>query len=347
MFLSKRALRQLGHAEVGARHRFDMMVSDNDGLLRESIGIGAGINIRSSTEAVAHLSLFLRSRGIYVLGDDRAFVRGRFWFYVVASRFVLPAADRWFSACQNSTGGGEDVLAADTLPATLRAPRQTCLERVDWTARARDRILAVVAADLIPFYMDMFLLQMSGAFDALAQVTAHGLGVHVKRTSPSWRTKTWLDALASSHASLAALMAPGSPHRDALEIISLLRNSIHDSGLPMFGLASSIHGPTRTMARTPRGSYAARTFSEAIERLGGGEAWGVHTLIAGTTTSDPLVFIDQALVGGLKAMNALMTVTPVEAFPGVDPTRLRDGSSAASAIVGLVGPPPWGAGGAL
>lgn len=323
---AQEALRQLGYAEVGARHRFDMIVSDSAALLREPVGIGGRINIRSSAEAVAHLSLFLRSRGIYVLGDDRAYVQGRFWFYVVASRVVLPAADRWFSACQNSTGAGEDVLASDTLPATLRALGQTCLERVDWTVRARDQVLSVIAADLIPFYLDMFLLQMSGAFDALAQVTAQGLGVHVQRTSPSWRTKKWLDALASSHSSFAAVMAPGSPHRDALEIISLLRNSIHDSGLPTFGMASSIHGPTRTTVRTPRGSYAARAFSEAIDRLGGKEAWGVQTLIPGTTTIDPLVFIDQSLVAGLKAMNALMTVTPVEAFPGVDPTRLRDGS---------------------
>lgn len=131
-------------------------------------------------------------------------------------------------------------------------------------------------------------------------------------------------------------MAPGSPHRDAVEIISLLRNSIHDSGLPTFGMASSIHGPTRTTARTPRGSYAARAFSEAVDRLGGNEAWGVQTLIPGTTTIDPLIFIDQALVAALKALNALMTVTPVEAFPDVDPTKLRDGSRSDS------GPPgPW------
>jgi len=321
------ALRQLGYAEVGARHRFDMMVSDSAQLLREPVGIGARINIRSSTEAVAHLSLFLRSRGSYVLGDDRAYVRDRFWFYVVASRVALPAADRWFSACQISTGEGEDVLAADALPATLRALGQTCLERVDWAVRSRDQVLSVSSADLIPFCLDMFLLQMSGAFDALAQVTAHGLGIHVKSTSPSWRTKRWLEELVGSHPSLAAVMRPGSPHRDALEIVSLLRNSIHDSGLPTFGMASSIHGPTQTTVRTPRGSYAARTFSEAIDRLGGKEAWGVQTLIPGTTTIDPLVFMDRALVAALKALNALMTLTPFHTFPSVDPTKLRDGSS--------------------
>jgi hypothetical protein len=320
------ALRQLGYAEVGSRHRFDMLVSDSFDLLREPFGVGDRINIRSSREAVAHLSLFLRSRGVFVLGDDRAFAQGRFWFYLVASRVVLPAADRWFSGCQVSTGLGEDALAADALPATLRALGQTCLERVDWAVRARDQVLSVVAADLIPFYLDIFLLQLSGAFDALAQVTAQALGVHVKRSSPSWRTKEWLKELAISHPALAAVMALGSPHRDVLEIISLLRNSIHESGLPTIGMATTIHGAARTTVRTPRGSYAAPLFKDAVDRLGGAEAWGVQTLIPGTTTIDPLAFIDRALVGSLRALNALMAATPVGAFPNVDPQRLRDGS---------------------
>jgi len=252
------AFRQLGYAEVGSRRRFDMFVSDGLALLQEPFGLGARINIRSSKEAVAQLSLFLRSRDVFVLGDDRAYVRGHFWFYVVASRVVVPAADRWFSACQISTGPGEDVLAADALPATLRALGQTCLERVNWAIRARDQVLSVAAADLIPLFLDMFLLQMSGAFDALAQVTAQALGVGVKGTSPSWRTKRWLNDLATCHPGLAAVMTSGSPHRDALEIVSLLRNSIHESGLPTVGMASTVHGPTRTTVRTPRGTYAAQ-----------------------------------------------------------------------------------------
>ncbi len=320
------ALRQLGYAQVASQHRFDMLVSDSSDLLREPFGVGNRINIRSSREAVAQLSLFLRSKGVFVLGDDRAYVRGRFWFYLVASRAVLPAADRWFSGCQVSTGVGEDALAADALPATLRALGQTCLERVEWAVRARDRVLSVVAADLIPFYLDMFLLQLSGAFDALAQVTAQGLGVYARLRSPSWRTKEWLKELAISHPALAAVMALGSPHRDVLEIISLLRNSIHGSGLPTMGMAATIHAARRTTVRTPRGSYAAPRFKDAVDRLGGADAWGVQTLIPGTTTVDPLAFIDEALVGSLRALNALMAATPVEAFPNVNPSQLRDGS---------------------
>ena len=206
---------------------------------------------RSSAEAAAQLSLFLRSRGIFALGDGTALTfEARLWFYVVASRVVIPAADRWFSACQVSSAD-EDVLDSDTLPTTLRALGQTCLERVNWAVRSRDQVLSVVDSDLIPFYLDAFLLQMSGAFDALAHVTARGLGVHVNRVSPSWRTLRWLDALRTSNPGLAALMDPGSAHRDTIEIVSLLRNSIHDSGLPAVGISTSIHGPTRTTVRSP------------------------------------------------------------------------------------------------
>ena len=54
--------------------------------------------------------------------------------------------------------------------------------------------------------------------------------------------------------------------------------------------------------------------------------WGVQTLIPGTTTIDPLAFIDRALVEALRALNALMAATPVETFPDVNLAKLRDGS---------------------
>jgi hypothetical protein len=323
---AEEALRQLGHTNIGAEHRIDMVVSDSPHLLSAPYGIGGRTNIRSSKEAVAQLSLFLRSRQYFLLGDNQAFVRNRLWFYIVASRAAVPAGDRWFSGCQVSTGSADDVMAPDADPATLRALGQTCLERVGWAIRARDLVLSVVAVDLIPFYLDMFLLQMSGAFDAAAQVASDGLGVHLQRESPSWRKKRWLQELAKSHPSLAGAMQPGSPDRDALEVISLLRNSIHESGLPTIGMSTHIHGPTRTTVRTPRGLYAARTFADAIARLGGQELWGVETVSPGMTTIDPLRFVDHALVGGLRALNTIMRETPVERFPGVNPMTLRDGS---------------------
>ena len=290
--------------------------------MRAPQGLDDRANVRSSKEALGLLSLFLRSRNIIDLGDDRAFIRSRFWFYLASSRAVLPASGRWFSGCQLATGL-EDPLADDSQPPSLRELGQTCLERVNWAIRARDQVLSNVANYEIPFYLDMFLLQLSGAFDALAQVTSLALNVQTTSRSVSWRTKRWLDDLALVHLPLATMMAEGSPHRDALDVIALLRNSIHESGLPTIGLATAVRGPTITTVRTPRGKYSSRTFKDAIDRLGGADEWGIRTIIRGATIIDPLIFVDHALVSGLRAINALMDATPVESFSNVDPTNLR------------------------
>jgi hypothetical protein len=316
-------LRQLGYGSFAANHRFDLVVSDSPQLLKDPVGLQGRVNIRSSAEAVAQLALLLRSRGNFALADDRAFHPGRNWFYILGSRFVLPASSRWFSGCQLSSKG-EDPLADDALPPTIRALGQKALERIEWSLRARDHILWSYSQDLIVFYLDILLLQLCGAFDAVAQVTASGLNVHLESGSPSWRKPAWRDKLAKSHSALAAVMAPQSPYSDALEIVSLLRNSIHEGGLPAIGMRDG--QLTKTVVRTPQGPRAAPRFGAAIERRGGEEVWGIERVRSGTSMIDPLKFVERAIVESLRALNAIMVSTPVEEFPNVDTTQLRDGN---------------------
>lgn len=72
------ALRQLGYANVAAQDRFHLFVSDSTMLSHHPSGVAAGVNVRRSAEAVAHLALFLRSREIYSLGDRWAYAQNRF-----------------------------------------------------------------------------------------------------------------------------------------------------------------------------------------------------------------------------------------------------------------------------
>jgi hypothetical protein len=317
------ALRQLGTARVAANERFDMLVTDSPELLAGPFGLRPVINIRSSAEAVSSLALFLRSRDQFTLGEPRAYVRTSFWFYLVASRAAMPAASRWFSACQASTGDVDDITGPDVVAPSLRSLGQTALERVNWALRSRDKVLSAVD-DSIPFYLDMFLLQISAAFDATAHVVATGLDSHVPRVDPKWRSSRWLDELSKRHSGLADVMAQESEHRDVLDIISLPRNSIHGNGLPSFGGGLGPHGSARPAVRTPQGSFASAKFHSAVNRRGGPEYWGITSMRPGATLIDPLVFVDRALVGALRALNALMDKTPVESFPNVDPIQLRD-----------------------
>lgn len=79
-------VRQLGFSEIASARRIDLFVSDSELLLNNSAKAAERVNIRTVEESVAHLALFLRSRGHFDLGEAEAFVGSRFWFYVVASR---------------------------------------------------------------------------------------------------------------------------------------------------------------------------------------------------------------------------------------------------------------------
>lgn len=312
------ALRQLGLAQISADNNFALFVTDSEQLLTAPFQLGARIDIRSSREAASLVSLHLRSSGRYELGSPSPY-GGRFWFYVIGSRAVLPASSAWFSACQLSTGAGEDVLSADDEPASLRALGQTTMERIDWTLRARDMLLFDSGADVVPFDLDTFLFQLSGAFDAAAQAITKGLGLS---GSPGWRKRPWRDRLTSRYPTFEEVLSPESEHYDAIEILSLPRNTIHDGGMPRLDIQEGMHRPPRVALRIPRGRYAPRLLA-AIERRGGPERWGFQPVIPGTTVIDPLVFVERCLVAGLGALNALMDATPIEEFPQVQVEQLR------------------------
>jgi hypothetical protein len=306
-------LRELGYTEVAHECRFDLLVTDSEFLLSGPFKTAERLNIRSTKDAVALVALLLRSRGICTLGDSEAFVQGSFWFYLVAARATLPASASWFRACVLSSGdrGG---LELDAEKPSLAFLAQMTYERIDWAIRTRDTLLTT--DELQPYYLDTFLFQIIGAFDTVAQVAHLALGLSSEDGgNPSWRTKRWLRELAKHSPDLAAVVAEKTAHGDALEIIGLLRNTIHEGGLPTIDMNIGFSSRSLTTVRTPRGGYAARSFKESIERLGGPGAWGIHEITTGVTTLAPKEFVDRALVASLGALNALMHATPTEMFP--------------------------------
>jgi hypothetical protein len=168
----------------------------------------------------------------------------------------------------------------------------------------------------------MFLLQICGAFDAVAKVAHSGLGVADDVDSASWRKPRWMKDLSAVCPELARVIEPGTQHRAVLDLVSLLRNSVHESGLPPIGMHMGPFTDPLTTVRTPRGPYPSRIFHHSIDVAGGAETWGVQEVITGMSTIDPRTAIDRALVGSLAALNALMAATPVERFPNVEPDNL-------------------------
>ena len=315
------ARRQLGVATWAKDYEISLLVTDSPILLAEPFQLGVGTNLRSARDSLAIVAQLERGHGRYDLGDPAAY-GGPVWFYLIGSRTVPPLADRWFSACQASTGLGEDVLAPDAAAPTLRALAQTALERVDWVLRTRDLLAAAADTAVMPLHLDTILVQLSAAFDAVAWVTSYGLNVKAKSGSPSWRNSAWKHQLATKYESFVPLLEPGSVTADAIEILSLPRNSIHSAGMPRLGMARAPFLPARTAVRIPRGRHANRLV-EAVLRQGGLSAWGMEQVLPGSHVLDPLVFSEKCVTTALKAFNAIIEATPLEQFPDAGGKELR------------------------
>lgn len=114
--------------------------------------------------------------------------------------------------------------------------------------------------------------------------------------------------------SLAEAVDPGTSGADTLTILRLLRNTVHEAGLP----ALAVGPPGRrqsTLAGLPRA--ASQQILEAADRRGGREAWGLQELLPGRLHAEPGILLERIVPAAMALLNDLMTSTPVEELSGV------------------------------
>jgi hypothetical protein len=112
-------------------------------------------------------------------------------------------------------------------------------------------------------------------------------------------------------------MADETEERDALELVALLRNSVH--GEPFTPIARRVAGQTINLIQLP--AEDTPPFLAAVGRRGGEAAWGIHPV---ATTSGGIrieadTYVEVLLPAVARSLNALMRTTEVERFPGVPP----------------------------
>lgn len=144
------------------------------------------------------------------------------------------------------------------------------------------------------------------------------------RDSPrraNWRAKrgkngSWIDELTAVSPRLAQLIAAEQPCRDALELIVLLRNSVHGEGLSS---VMTIEDPARlddVQHRLLLPPDDNRLLLSAMQRLGGHAVWGVEQIDVDAYSLSVPTFLETLLPKALSAMSELMTLTPVENLAG-------------------------------
>ncbi len=219
-------------------------------------------------------------------------------FYWVLVRDLTPAGWRWFSACVASdTHTGDDALTSIG---------ESVFERSERSFRVRDRMHeklqlppSLDAATEAVFYFDVALFMLGGAFDGIAKVAhvAHGLGGAQDRRV-GWSEK-WLKKLARTNESLAQMMAWGQPHRDAREMIAVLRNAIHQEILRTSTWVS--RGDRSERVVVPRS--IERTLEEIVGRAGTRDEFGLSRQVDGRLYIDPGIYLEAVLPRAFDAIS--------------------------------------------
>jgi hypothetical protein len=292
-------------------------LQDCDGLVSDDAAVrSAGTTrstIYSSGEAAALIGLQARVGGDFSLGPDMG-PFGRFYFYWILARELLPAGWQWFSACHVASthpDGDSDIF--DIAGAAIH--------RLDRALRARDLFHAAAKqtpanSDDALFYFETTMLYLSAAFDVVARV-ANRVYRPTGSSTPSWRSTPWLQKLGERDAALAAFMQLGEPARDALEAVQLLRNTIHGEALSE--IEHQAGGERRKLIQVPPSELG--DLLTVIERRGGRARWGVEE--HSRAYVDPQLYIEATIADAAPALDRLMAMTQVERLPGVDLATIK------------------------
>jgi hypothetical protein len=300
----------------------DLYITNREYLYRLTRPIGRGVTFCTTREALALVGLYLRTQGEFLIWKDHSsstpysFDKGL--YYWVGARELLPAGWRWYAACvAHSEGRGQAAHAYD-----LTYLGGAVFQRVTRVLQARDDLLRAmnrkqdnnVAEDALTA-LDVCLVFLMGALDATARVAHRVLGLRPDSAyQAGWQRSRWLQDVAARKPSLAAVVAVGTAGADTLTILSLLRNTVHEAGLP----ALAIGFPGRregTLAGLPR-AHSDRIL-EAADRRGGRDAWGLQEIVPGRLHADPGFLLDRLLPRVIELLNELMTATPVGQLSGV------------------------------
>jgi hypothetical protein len=197
------------------------------------------------------------------------------------------------------------------------------MERV---LRARDRVHEQFkipqdanTMDEAHFYFDVLLLQLFGAFDAAARVAHLAYGISGRYDSASWRKPEWRKKLAVKAPVLEDVTRDGRAARDAIEIVALLRNTIHGEALQGVTLRRS--GSTSYVFRLP--ARETPRLVAAVRRRGGFDRWGI-TLLGGNeylVSADR--FVEAVVPDSFRALNRIMRATDTRLLPGVAGAAVR------------------------
>ena len=310
-------LKELLVAKASSTMRADLLATTNPRILSSQATDITNAHPYSAAEAVGVVGLYLRSKGKYpVIGPEQLVLDERSTF-LLAVEELLPSWRVWASELsQHSRTTGNDTAA-------LLA--QTVRERIIRMLRCRDQLLiASVAtqtnttADRVVEFLDYFLVNLVGAFDAAARAAhlVYDLPKNERRKA-SWQNRQWLKTL--GNAQLTALFKRRSDGDRLFEVCRILRNTVHSEGLSPIALKEPQVAHLQTLVRLPQ--EEADDLVRLFNQLGGPEAWGLRRLGVGIGDYiDAATFIERLIPLAMPVLDKALQNTPTSALTGAGPS---------------------------
>jgi hypothetical protein len=294
-----------------ARGSCDALVTRSAQLLEVGPIHYEGANAMALAPVLAALGLFLRLREDFVYRhyDDGRTQTSGMSFYAMLAHSLLPNWWRWRNLCPQTRSLVESSPARLTEAVHIRVTRML---------RARDRmhgqLLRVpsdASIDEASSFFDSFLVAFAGAFDCVARTADRLYGIDRPKQA-GWRKTSWLAQLEKSDPMMARLVSKDSSIGKLIDILFLLRNTIHEEALLPVGVIGPSDRIDRFEVAIPKDSL--ERLWDCCESLGGVEAWGLTSFDSEVVTINLASYAEKVVVEGTGALNQLLDAIPVERF---------------------------------
>jgi hypothetical protein len=314
----------------------DLYITERQYLKVAPPFVSRNVLVCGVSDAIAIVSLYLRSQDEFVVAEDFQFNRGLFFW--MAARESLWAAWRWHAACCQYSQAIQDddlMLLAGSL-----------IQRVERSLQARDAIHVVLNQpqnndlqnDALS-NLDQVLVLLMGAVDVAARVAHRVLTLPGSERHAGWQNERWLHDVAGACPDLTEVLRVDRKAVHAITILRRLRNAVHGAALQ--GIASVRSGaPNESLVGLPVADQPE--VLAAMDRLGGHDAWGVQQLLPRRIHIDPGILADRLLENVIPMLNELLLHTPVERLPHVRLTPQDSFPPVYASQAGLAGAfQPW------
>jgi len=262
------------------------------------------ITIATPAEAIPMLGLHLRSTGEYFAAKTARsafkFNKGLYW-QRASTLYVPNLLNVTARAAQLARVRSSPVLDLFALAVQRRLAR--VFERRDGIWRLiNQRQNRDISEDLLTA-VDALLTFLMSASDALAKLADGVLVTDVAPTFVGWQKKDWLKAIAKKDIALRALFDASAQPAQALTVLFLLRNCIHDEGLDAVAVQVSTRRQ-ETWIVLP--ASQAEKIRNAMIKLQPLKTWGVHGDLHGSSYAEIGPLIETLLVEMLAALSSVI-----------------------------------------